>query len=236
VLPITCKQSEPFHVYVTPYGGRPCCAKEFRVNLAAQKNALRDLAIVLAQSCEFPVEEMDINLDTIKRFLQDCLCLPDIQEKVQNLLDNLGNRFQVKADIADKLADLPVVFVHGDFATTNILSDDEGHITGIVDWESSEFLPFGWNFYGVDLFLGEITYHDGEFSFADYKARAELEMVFWHTFWEKAPPDMKRRRQILEESIKISRGIGLLWHYVGHNVSSFLDGSVHFMPVIKAVL
>jgi len=25
------------------------------------------------------------------------------------------------------------------------LSDDDGHITGIVDWESSTFLPLGWD-------------------------------------------------------------------------------------------
>jgi hypothetical protein len=116
------------------------------------------------------------------------------------------------------------------------LSDDDGHITGIVDWDSSEFLPFGWNFYGVDLFLGEFTYRDGEFSFTDYKTRDELEMTFWQMFWEKAPSDMKRKRQILEDAIKISRGIGLLWHYVGHDVSSFLDGPLQLMPVIKAVL
>jgi hypothetical protein len=138
--------------------------------------------------------------------------------------------------MADKLTDLPIVLVHGDFATTNILSDDDGHITGIVDWESSEFLPFGWNFYGVDLFLGEITYRDGEFSFTDYKTRDELEMTFWHIFWERAPSDMKRKRQILEDAIKISRGIGLLWHYVGPDVSSFLDGPLKLMPVIQAVL
>jgi hypothetical protein len=93
VLPITGKQSEPFYVYVVPYGGRPCCAKEFRVNQAAQKNALLDLAIFLAQSCEYPVHEMAISLDTIKRFLEDCLRLPDIHDKVKNLLDNLSNRF-----------------------------------------------------------------------------------------------------------------------------------------------
>jgi hypothetical protein len=236
VLPITCIQSKPFYIYVTPYSGRSCCAKEFCVNQATQKNALRDLAIFLAQSCKYPVHEMGINLNTIKRFSEDCLHLPDIQEKVNDLLDNLSNRFRVNADIADKLADLPIVLVYGDFATTNILFNNDGHITGIVDWESSEFLPLGWNFYGIDLFLGELTYHDDELNFTDYKARAELEKDFWHTFWEKAPPDMKQKRRILEDAIKVSRGIGLLWHYVGLDVSSFLDGSLQLMPVIKAVL
>ena len=94
VLPITCRQTEPFYVYVTPYGGRPCCAKEFSVNRAAQKTALRDLAVFLAQSCEYPVTEMWFSLDTIKEHLELCLRLPGIQDKVQYLLDNLRNRFQ----------------------------------------------------------------------------------------------------------------------------------------------
>lgn len=94
VLPITCKQIEPFYVYVAPYGGRPCCAKEFRVNRAAQKTALGDLGVFLAQSCQYPVTVMGINLDTIKEHLELCLRLPGIRDKVQNLLDNLRNRFQ----------------------------------------------------------------------------------------------------------------------------------------------
>jgi hypothetical protein len=93
VLPITCKQTEPFYAYVAPYGGTPCCAKEFRVNRAAQKTALQDLADFLAESCEFRVTEMGIRLDTIKKHLELCLRIPGIQDKVQDLLDNLRNRF-----------------------------------------------------------------------------------------------------------------------------------------------
>src|SRR5436305_14857474 len=108
---------------------------------------------------------MGISLDEITGYLKKCLALREIQDKIQNLLDNLGSWFQVCADIPDKLTDLPIVLVHGDFATTNILADDNGHITGIVDWDSSEFLPFGWNLHGVDLFLGELLYTNGEYDF-----------------------------------------------------------------------
>jgi hypothetical protein len=102
------------------------------------------LAIVLLKSHEYSVgvEGVGTNLETIKRFLQECLrpCLPDIQEKVQNLLHNFGNHFQDEADIADKLADLPVVFGGGDFARTNILSEDEGHITARQELEVDDRL------------------------------------------------------------------------------------------------
>jgi hypothetical protein len=90
VLPISCKQSEPFHVYTTPYGGLSCTTKEFRESLSAQKRAVSDLAMFLCQSCESPQDVMDIKVDAMKTFLNSCLDLPDLQERVQSLIDNLG--------------------------------------------------------------------------------------------------------------------------------------------------
>lgn len=88
---------------------------------------------------------MSITLDTMKSYLEECLRLPHIQDKFRGLLGNLSNCLQVKADIAGRLGDHPIVRVHCDFAPTNILSDDDSHLTGIVDWESSTFLPLGWD-------------------------------------------------------------------------------------------
>jgi hypothetical protein len=116
------------------------------------------------------------------------------------------------------------------------LSDDDGHITGIVDWDSSEFLPFGWNLFSLDLFLGEIDFDGSELIFTENDGRPELEMEFWQTFWEKAPEDMKRKRESLQSAIKVSRDIGLLRRYLGLDVLRFLGGSLQMMPVIKALL
>ena len=95
----------------------------------------------------------------------------------------MGNHFQVKVDIIDKLTDFLVVFVHDDFAMTNILFDNKDHIIDIINWKLSKFLSFDRNFYDIDLFLDEIIYHNDKFNFANYKARIELKMIFWHTFW-----------------------------------------------------
>src|SRR5277367_3928997 len=102
---------------------------------------------------------------------------------------------------------LPKVLVHGDLGPTNILTDVEGHITAVIDWDFSMFLPFGWNFYGVELFFGDMSVKDdGRFAFVSKKARPELEVVFWDTFWKNAPLEMKANKQRVEEAIKISRG------------------------------
>ena|SRR5947207_1640318 len=89
VLPIMCRQVSSFYVYTSPYGGKSCCAKEFRVNVAAQKTALRDIATLFAQACTHPVDHMDVQLNMIEVFLKDCLGLPGVQREIQHLLDNL---------------------------------------------------------------------------------------------------------------------------------------------------
>jgi hypothetical protein len=79
---------------------------------------------------------------------------------------------------------------------------------------------------------------DGRFAFVNNKARPELEVVFWDTFWKNAPLGMKANKQRVEGAMKVSRGIGVLWQYIGpeQGVASFLEKYSHFLPVIKALL
>jgi hypothetical protein len=87
------------------------------------------------------------------------------------------------------VSDLPIVLVHGDL---DILSDEDGHITGVIDWDSFLFLPFGWNSFCLDLFLSQFQGLDnGTYIFKDYEVRPELEMGFWHKFWENAPANIR---------------------------------------------
>jgi hypothetical protein len=93
VPPITCVQLEPFYVYASPYRGKSHCEQGISsITLSTRENTVVDLATFFAQSCHHPVghDQVDIKLDIIESFLQDCLNLPDLKDKVQNLLDNLG--------------------------------------------------------------------------------------------------------------------------------------------------
>ena len=140
--------------------------------------------------------------------------------------------FQV--DDLDKLNDLPVVLVHGNLGQLNILTSDEGHITGILDWNGSQYLPFGWNLYGLEEFLGFASLQDG---WVNRKERVELEEVFWKKFWEKAPLEMLEKQQQIETAVKISKGIGVLWNNVGdEGVERFLENYSDFMILIKGQL
>lgn len=49
---------------------------------------------------------------------------------------------------AKKLQQRPyrIVFTHGDFKAHNILVDDDGHLSGFLDWESAGWYPEYWEF------------------------------------------------------------------------------------------
>jgi len=155
VPPITYVQSDPFYVYTSPYRGKSHSEHGIsNITLSIRRNTIIDLATFFAQGCHHSVghDQMDLKLDIIEAFLQDCLNLPDVKRQVQNLLDNLGISQSHKFNDVGKLDDLPVVLVHGDLGQLNILTSDEGHITGILDWNGSQYLPFGWNLYGLEEF------------------------------------------------------------------------------------
>lgn len=237
VPPITYVQSDPFYVYTSPYRGKSHSEHGIsNITLSIRRNTIIDLATFFAQSCHHTVDhdQMDLKLDIIEAFLQDCLNLPDVKGQVQNLLDNLGISQSHKFNNVDKLDDLPVVLVHGDLGQLNILTSDEGHITGILDWNGSQYLPFGWNLYGLEEFLGFASLQDG---WVNRKERGELEEVFWETFWESAPAEILQKQQRIEAAVKISKGIGVLWNNVGdEGVERFLENYSNFMIIIKGQL
>jgi aminoglycoside phosphotransferase len=39
-----------------------------------------------------------------------------------------------------------IVFTHGDFKAHNILVDDDGHLSGFIDWECAGWQPEYWEF------------------------------------------------------------------------------------------
>ena len=136
--------------------------------------------------------------------------------------------------MSEKLDELPIVLAHADLGQLNILTSSEGHITGIVDWNGSQYLWFGWNLYGLEEFLSFGSFQEG---WINRPERPELETVFWNTFWENVPQAMLGNRAKLEAAIEISRGIGILWNNVGdEGVSNFLTRYPHFMILIKGQL
>jgi len=49
----------------------------------------------------------------------------------------------------------PYTFTHGDLTDVNIMVDD-GHLAGIIDWESSGYFPVWWEFAAAHIGLGDV--------------------------------------------------------------------------------
>ncbi|TFK86657.1 hypothetical protein K466DRAFT_587035 [Polyporus arcularius HHB13444] len=71
-----------------------------------------------------------------------------------------GNAFdatQDHVDTAERLFTLPrhaIVFTHGDLLRHNIMIGDDGHVSGIIDWEAAAWLPEYWEISVTTLFKG----------------------------------------------------------------------------------
>jgi hypothetical protein len=235
VVPLVLRHEQPVYVYSSPYRGKTYCEQGIlSISIAAQKNTLTDLAVFFAQSCHHPRSVMDIPIATIESYLKDCLTLREVSHKVQFLLDNLGMEiYSSTTDSVDKLADLPFVLVHDDLGSLNILTDNNGNVTGILDWNGSQYLPLGWNLYGVQEFWGYMRV-DG---WVDRKEREELEKVFWDAFWGMAPLSLCEKRERVEFAITIAKGIGLLWRNVGPDgVESMLQDYPEGLMYLRALL
>jgi hypothetical protein len=151
---------------------------------------------------------------------------------------------QTSSDSKDKLRHLPIVLINGDLDPTNILTDPTGHITAVLDWDHSMFLPFGWNFYGVELFFARLSARD-DGTFAWTKRAAELEEIFWTTFWENTPKEIAMNKSQFLEALKVARGVGILWFFVGPHPGRglgdlsfklFKTFADWFLPIVRTLL
>ena len=78
---------------------------------------------------------------------------------------------------------LPMVLLHRDFGTCNIMDDETScHLTGVIDWAEAEVCPFGQNLHSLQAFTGALHLKNGWRRYEDYKA---LQDNFWGTFQDE---------------------------------------------------
>ena len=89
---------------------------------------------------------------------------------IQRCLNELDSLFSL----------LPMVLLHRDFGTSNILVDEKScHLTGVIDWAEAEICPFGQNLHSLQAFMGALHLRDGWRRYEDYES---LNDTFWNTF------------------------------------------------------
>ena len=132
-----------------------------------------------------------------------------METDLNRLHQHLPNRFkdtlnQVLEHLP-RIFNIPFVITHGDLNEMNILVDDIGHITGVIDWAESEICPFGISLWALENILGYMDdtgwhYHDN---------CKELREEFWRVFEKSVGP----LQEDMKENIRISRMVGLFLRY-----------------------
>jgi serine/threonine protein kinase len=130
--------------------------------------------------------------------------LTDLQLLRAALPSRFHSIVQACIDAIDDIMFLPMVLLHRDLGSCNIMVDETTcHLTGVIDWAEAEVCPFGLNLHSLQALTGKLHMRNGWTRYVDYDA---LQEVFWDT--------LKREVGGLSEecvaTIKLARVLGLL--------------------------
>ncbi|KAK4233747.1 hypothetical protein C8A03DRAFT_47772 [Achaetomium macrosporum] len=105
----------------------------------------------------------------------------------------------------DDIISLPMVLLHRDFGSCNIIVDEATcHLVGVIDWADAEVCPFGLNLHSVQPLTGKLHLRKNGWSRCeDYDA---LKHFFWERFREKIGGLSDNQLR----TIKLARALGLL--------------------------
>ncbi|KAJ6114853.1 hypothetical protein N7486_000631 [Penicillium sp. IBT 16267x] len=109
----------------------------------------------------------------------------------RKLLDSLPIRFhpliKKSLDSLPAIFSLPMVLLHNDFGSFNMLVDENScNLLGVIDWAEAEIAPFGINLYALDRLISKIHLKHGWSRYDDYRLLDEL---FWTTFSQETGVD-----------------------------------------------
>ncbi|KKO96463.1 hypothetical protein THAR02_11435 [Trichoderma harzianum] len=129
-------------------------------------------------------------------------------KELRLLLSALPNRFHAIIERCiksmDDLLSLPMVLLHQDFSTCNIIVDETScHLVGVIDWAGAEICPFGLNLDSLQAFTGKLDYRQGWTRYQDYTGLQD-------TFWDVFTQEVGGLTETEIRAIKLARVTGLL--------------------------
>ncbi|KAG5743677.1 hypothetical protein H9Q70_013612 [Fusarium xylarioides] len=170
----------PLYIYVMEKRNGACyiqardMSKEGKFEFETrQLRTVGDLARFFAEAWKSPQQVPLTFVNNLRR---------DLETDLNRLHQQLPNRFKDALNQVLKhlprIFNMPFVITHGDLNEMNILVDDSGYITGVIDWAESEFCPFGISLWALENILGHMDamgwhYHDNS---------KELREEFWRVF------------------------------------------------------
>ncbi|KAI9803255.1 MAG: hypothetical protein M1825_002046 [Sarcosagium campestre] len=171
-------------------------------NFAWRKTLMTDFAHFFAVTWKSPQEvDLDYRENLRRKYVRDLNLLihslpPRFQKFVQECLNSMN-----------EILSLPMVLLHRDFGTCNIMVDEKScHLAGVIDWAEAEICPFGQNLHSLQSFMGTLHLKNGWTRYDDYEA---LEVIFWSTFQD----EVGGLSVEIVKTIKTARILGLLLSY-----------------------
>ena len=227
-LPVYTSKTIPGKVHVLqpfPEAGFP---------LERQKRTVTNLGRFIARATFFTQPKTLYNADSWTANAKETLeqlyrnsslraCAPQIMDIVSRLREELN--------LLDRL---PAVLTHHDFSEANILVDEAGNVTGVIDFDVAGIEAFGMCIWGIyECFLGSME--RGKWSFHNQEAdgchgqtvREVLEAAFWDSLWSSVSPEL--HRQDLRAAVKVALSIGVINRYFIRGMINEIDqtDSVH---------
>jgi hypothetical protein len=105
----------------------------------------------------------------------------------------------------DAVLSLPIVLLHRDLSTANIIVDESCHVVGVIDWAEAQILPFGQDLHFLQNLLCALDLQQGWRPYDDFTI---LQTTFWRTFRDEVGADIITRKTI--STIKTASIMGLL--------------------------
>ncbi|KAK4077135.1 uncharacterized protein Triagg1_4102 [Trichoderma aggressivum f. europaeum] len=168
-------------------------------NFARRKTFMADVARFFAISWKTPQKVDSAYRDQLgQTYLKELrLLLSTLPSRFHSIIEHCIRSM-------DDVMSLPMVLLHQDFSTCNIMVDETScHLVGIIDWAEAEICPFGLNLETLQAFTGKLHIQDGWTRFQDY---ADLQDTFWDIFTKEVGGLTEAKMQ----AIKLARVTGLL--------------------------
>jgi hypothetical protein len=209
----------PFYMNCIP--GKPWAYYEEEWNEIQRVNASQSLGLLFG-GCFCEGDAADVVDNIIFPHLRTLRALE--RDDVKPFLSFIDKMIEE----APKLRSLPLFLGHYDLNDMNVLTDGEGRVTGIVDWELSPGpQPFGIALYCIHFLAGEII----DRKFRERPSFEAMERGFWESLIESAPASI--REMILRnlEAVQTAALIGILFR-----VMAIEGDQVMISPVLLKAL
>lgn len=227
----------PLPVYSTDLiSGKVHVLQEFpkAFPIERQKRTVMELGLFVALSTHVPQPKSSYRAEswtlkakeTLTR-LQRNKSLDDKSPKIATIIARLLDQVHL-------LDCLPAVLTHHDFSEVNILVDEAGHVTGVVDFDVAGIEAFGMCIWGLyECFFGSMN--NGKWSFHDVAAegypgrtvRQILETAFWESLWSNVSDELKQKRAVFEPAVRVALSIGVINRYFIRGMMDEIDESTN---------